>query len=118
VATVHPEASIEEVVESVIYPRGVSEVPVVDGGRFVGMLRLSTIRGRDRSMWRHLTVGDLMSRDAVDESVPPDEQALKVLGRLGSDDRMLAVVEEGRLVGVVSRRDLLRRLQIRMELSR
>jgi Zn-dependent protease/predicted transcriptional regulator len=118
VAIVPPEMSIEEVVESVIYPRGVSEVPVVDSGRFVGMLRLSTIRGRDRSMWRHLTVSDLMSRDAVDESVPPDEEALKVVGRLGSEDRMLAVVEEGRLVGVVTRRDLLRRLQIRMELSK
>jgi CBS domain-containing protein len=59
-----------------------------------------------------------MSRDAIDEAISPDEEAIKVLALLGSEDRMLAVVEGGKLVGVVTRRDLLRRLQIRVELSK
>jgi CBS domain-containing protein len=37
---------------------------------------------------------------------------------LGAEDRVLPVVEGGELVGVVTRRDVLRRLQIRMELFR
>jgi Zn-dependent protease/CBS domain-containing protein len=117
VAVVRPEMTLEDVVESVIYPKGVSEVPVVAHGRFEGMLRLSTIRARDRFSWRHLTAGDLMSRDAVDEAIAPGEDALKVLALLGSEDRMLAVVENGALLGIVTRRDLLRRLQIRLELG-
>ena len=115
---VPPEMTLEEVVEKVIYPKGVSELPVVAGGRLAGMLRLSTIRARERSSWRLLTAGDLMSRDAVDEAISPDDEALKVLSLLGAEDRMLAVVEGGELVGVVTRQDLLRRLQIRQELSR
>jgi Zn-dependent protease/predicted transcriptional regulator len=118
VVAVPPEMTLEDVVEKVIYPKGVSELPVVAGGRLAGMLRLSTIRARDRSSWRHLTAGDLMSRDAIDEAISPDEDALKVLSLLGAEDRMLAVVEGGELVGVVTRQDLLRRLQIRQELSR
>jgi Zn-dependent protease/predicted transcriptional regulator len=118
VVAVPPDMTIENVVESVIYPKGVSELPVVADGRFAGMLRLQTIRARDRSSWRHLTAGDLMSRDAVDEAIAPDEDAMKVLAILGAEDRMLAVMDEGTLVGVVTRQDLLRRLQIRMELSR
>jgi Zn-dependent protease/predicted transcriptional regulator len=118
VIAVRPEMTLEEVVEKVIYPKGVSEVPVVSEGRLVGMLRLAAIRGRDRTSWTRLTAADLMSRDAVDEAISPDEDALRVLSLLGAEDRMLAVVEEGALVGVVTRRDLLRRLQIRMELSK
>jgi len=118
IVAVPPEMTLEDVVESVIYPKGVSELPVVAGGEFAGMLRLATLRAREKSSWRRLTAGDLMSRDAIDEAIPPDEEALKVLARLGSEDRMLAVVEGRKLVGVVTRRDLLRRLQIRLELSK
>jgi Zn-dependent protease/predicted transcriptional regulator len=118
VVSVSPETTLDAVVENVIYPKGVSEVPVVADGRLEGMLRLATIRSRDRSSWNRLTAHDLMSRDAVDEAISPDESALTVLSLLGPDDRMLAVVEEGVLVGVVTRRDLLRRLQIRLELAR
>ena len=68
------------------------------------MLRLATIRARDRSSWRHLTAVDLMSRDAIDEAISPDDEAVKVLSLLGGEDRMLAVVDGGELVGVVTRR--------------
>jgi Zn-dependent protease/predicted transcriptional regulator len=118
VVAVAPGATLEEVVEGVIYPKGVSELPVVQDGKFVGMLRLSTIRGRERSSWRSLTAGDLLSLDAAGEAVSPDDEAFKVLALLGSEDRLLAVVESGVLLGVVSRRDLLRRLQIRLDLPR
>ncbi len=118
VAVVPKDMTLEDVVEGVIYPKGVSEIPVVEEGRFVGMLRLATIRARERSSWRLLTAGDLMSRDAVDEAISPEDEAVKVLAQLGSEDRMLAVVEGGALVGVVTREDLLRRLQIRLDLSK
>jgi predicted transcriptional regulator len=118
VVAVPTDMTLEDVVEKVIYPKGVSELPVVAGGRLAGMLRLATIRARERSSWRLLTAGDLMSRDAVDEAISPDDEAMKVLALLGAEDRMLAVVAAGELVGVVTRQDLLRRLQIRRELSR
>jgi Zn-dependent protease/predicted transcriptional regulator len=117
-ASVPPGMGIAEVVESVVLPSGESEIPVVDGGRLVGMLRISDIRARERSMWPFLTASDLMNRDSVADAVAPDEDALKVLALLGAEDRVLPVVEGGELVGVVTRRDVLRRLQIRMELFR
>jgi Zn-dependent protease len=118
VAVVPPEMTLEDVVERVIYPKGVSEIPVVAAGRFAGMLRLENIRARERSSWRLLTAGDLMSRDAVDEAISPEDEAIKALAQLGSEGRMLAVVEGGALVGVLTRHDLLRRLSIRLELAK
>jgi Zn-dependent protease len=117
-ASVPPGMTIAEVVESVVLPTGESEIPVVDEGRLVGMLRLTDIRARERSRWPFLTASDLMDRDALADAVAPDDEALKVLGLLGAEDRVLPVVESGELFGVVTRGDVLRRLQIRMELFR
>ncbi|MGH9321590.1 MAG: CBS domain-containing protein [Vicinamibacteria bacterium] len=116
VAAVPPEMSVSDAVERVILPRGVSELPVVDDGRLVGMLQLASIRARESSSWPHLTARDLMSEDVLADAVSPDDEALKVLALLGSEDRLLPVVADGELLGVVTRRDLLRRLQIRLEL--
>lgn len=115
--TVVPEQmSIAEAVDNLILPTGLSELPVVDHGRFVGMLHLASIRARDSATWATLTASDVMSREILADALSPDDEALKVLAILGSQERMLPVVDGGILLGVVTRRDVLRRLQIRMEL--
>lgn len=116
VTVVPQEMSIVEAVDHLILPTGLSELPVVDHGRFVGMLHLAKIRGRDSSSWASLTAGDVMSREAIADAVSPDDDALKLLATLGSEERTLPVVDGGILLGVVTRRDVLRRLQIRLEL--
>ena len=57
-----------------------------------------------------------MSRDFLEETISPDEDAFRVLARLGSDDHRLAVVSGGVLAGIVSREDALRRLSLILEL--
>jgi Zn-dependent protease/predicted transcriptional regulator len=118
VAVVSPHTSLVEAVDGVILPKGVSELPVVDEGRLVGMLQLSKIREREASTWPFVTASDVMTLDALAEAIAPGEEALKVLAILGSDDRMVPVVEDGHLLGVVTRRDVLRRLQLMMEVRR
>ena len=51
----------------------------------------------------------MITRDFLEETISPDEDAFKVLARLGSDDHRLAVVSGGVLAGIVSREDALRR---------
>lgn len=115
---VTPEMTLVAAVEDVILPRGMSEIAVVDDGRYVGILGLAQIRGRDRSSWSGLTVRDLVSSAAPGDTVSPDQDALSLLVRLSSDDRSLPVVDGEEFVGVVTREELLRRLQIRLELGR
>ncbi|GAY11448.1 CBS domain-containing protein [Pseudonocardia sp. N23] len=90
--------------------RRLTSVPVVRAGdRLVGVISEADLL-RDpldgRRTGRARTVGGAMSRDPV--TVGPDDP-LSVARRLMSDRgfRILPVVQAGRLVGVVSRRDLL-----------
>ena len=111
-ATAHPEMTLAEVVEEVALPKGVSEIPVVDAGRLVGMLRLPDIRGRDKADWHRVTAAEAMRPDAVQGAIRPDEDAIRVIALLGPDAHLLPVVEDGLFLGVVTRADLLRRLQL------
>lgn len=114
---VPPDMTLADAVERVILPGGVSELPVVEDGRFLGVLRLKNIRGRESSAWPHLTARDLIAPGDSSDVIAPDDEAIKVLALLGAEDRLLPVVEAGEFLGVVSRGELLRRLQIRMELG-
>jgi predicted transcriptional regulator len=111
---VSPDMSLLEAVDEVMLPKGLSEVPVTDNGRLVGELSLKRLRGVDRGAWERLVVSDVMAREIVNESLSPEEDALKVLTLLGQSERTLPVVEHGELVGVVSRKEALRRLQLKL----
>ena len=89
----------------------VESVLVADGGRLVGCVTARVIvaavgEGRDL---RRLTVGDLYDPEVT--TVGPDtplDHALHLMVEHGLE--RLAVTEDGRLLGVLSREPLLRRL--------
>ncbi len=93
----------------------VTGAPVVDTlGRLVGMLserdclRLLA-KGVDEDL-RNRTVSEFMISEVV--SVPPDMDIYWVAGIfLGSTVRRLPVVEDGKLVGAITRFDILRVIQ-------
>ena len=116
VPCVPPGMTLDAVVDEVILPRGVVEVPVVDQGILIGMLSFQSFRGKGPAALERLTASDVMSRDFLEETISPDEDAFRVLARLGSDDHRLAVVSGGVLAGIVSREDALRRLSLILEL--
>ena len=86
----------------------VGSVPVVDGGRLVGVLtdRDIVVRGiADGSDPHAVKIGDVASRDVV--TVRPDDDldlALRLMAQ--HQVRRRPVVEDGRLVGVVATADV------------
>lgn len=116
-------ASLDEVVQDVMVPLGISAVPVVEGDAFLGMLRLEHIQARERGSWAFVTARDVMEPLEANPSIHPDDGATKVMaflrtgGRDDDRDYTLPVVAEGKLVGLVSRDDVLRRLQMRLALG-
>ncbi|ODU01636.1 MAG: hypothetical protein ABS81_20190 [Pseudonocardia sp. SCN 72-86] len=107
--TVTEDQTTEEAA-ALLTGRRLTSLPVVRAGdRLVGVISEADLL-RDpldgRRTGRPRTVGGAMSRDPV--TVGPDDE-LRIARRLMSDRgfRILPVVQAGRLVGVISRRDLL-----------
>lgn len=102
-----PTTPVVEVAK-VMAREDVGSIPVVDGGRLVGVVTdrdlvvRVLVEGRDPD---HTTVGDVASSDVA--TVSPDEsldQALTLLAR--HQVRRLPVVEGGQLVGIVAQADV------------
>ena len=112
--TVRPEDDVEKAVRTLVR-RGVSGAPVVDReGRLRGVLSehdcirvlAQAIEGR----WPEGRVEQHMTREV--ESVRPDEDLLAISARFThGHHRRLLVVEGDRVIGLLSRRDLLRALE-------
>lgn len=89
-------------------------LPVFDGTRFVGVVALEDLRREAREPSPYATARDVMTPLERLTVTTPDTDvvdALRALGRSAVSD--LAVVHEGRLVGMLSERDIARWLELR-----
>jgi CBS domain-containing protein len=92
--------------------------PVVDGDRLWGCVSTREIKNLPRDEWRNQSVGSIATRCGPDTTVAPDADVLKalaVMNRTGSS-RVL-VVDGDRLVGILSLKDLLGLLAVKLELE-
>lgn len=107
VVTIGPEASIGAAIE-LLLARRVSGLPVVESdGRLVGIITEFALLGLayDRNLTNE-TVSQHMTRNVL--TVDADEPVSKVADLcIVHRVRRLPVLEAGRLVGLVSRRDVL-----------
>lgn len=113
VATVDPGTTLDAFVEGYLLRHDQRTFPVVTGGRLVGLVGVDDVRRVRQDEWERSRVGDVMKPVADLQTLPPDADgsvALDALGRPDVDE--LPIVEEGRLVGMVRRRDLVRWLEV------
>jgi tRNA nucleotidyltransferase (CCA-adding enzyme) len=105
-----PSAPVQQAAELLRTP-GVRSVLVVEGDRLVGSVTGAGVIAAvadDRDL-RALSVGEISNDDVI--TIEPDaplEQALHLM--VEHDLERLAVVDEGRFVGVLPREPVLRRL--------
>lgn len=117
--TVPPDLPLRTLVEEYFYRDYHKMYPVVEEGRLVGCVAIPQIRGVPREDWDRRTVGEVTTPCTTANTVHPDTDAVQVLGlmqREGSSRVM--VVEDGRLVGILTLKDLLRFLAVKVELDR
>jgi len=113
VVSVPSSMNIEELVHFMFENKHMG-YPVIDGGSLKGIVTFTDIQRvsiLDRPVTR---VSDIMTRDVL--SVPSSAQASDVLKLVTSRNigRVL-VIDNGSLVGVLSRTDLVRTLRLRSE---
>jgi len=86
--------------------------PVMEGERMVGLVCLDDIRRVPKDQWDLVTTEQIMTPVEKLEVVRPGEESVEALNRLiAKDVRQLPVIQDGRLVGLLRRRDILKWLQ-------
>jgi CBS domain-containing protein len=112
--TVSEDADLEEAIRSLLKKHH-SGAPVVDSaGRLVGVLSeydcVAVLARAATDKWPAGRVSERMTTEI--ETVPPTEDVLALSTRFSQGrHRRLLVVEDGKLIGLISRRDLLGALE-------
>lgn len=116
VPTVEPDTSVQDFVFDHVMRRGNRAVLVVDDGRLAGIVSITDVRELPQEEWPATPVGRVMTAAPV-KTVGPETDlntGLKLL--VDGSFNQVPVVQDGRIVGMLSRSDILRFMQLRDEL--
>jgi Zn-dependent protease/CBS domain-containing protein len=115
---VSPTLDLRHWVEDFVYRFHRKIFPVASDGHLEGFITTRALAQFPRSEWDQHTVGEAMVSDVGAISIPPDADALQALAKMQSTGASrLLVTEGGRLLGIISLKDLLRFLHLKMELE-
>ena len=118
VVTVPRYISLRELVEDYVYKFHYKMFPVVEEGRILGCVSTRNIRNVDREEWERTPVGEIMESCMEANSVPPDEDPMKALSLMSrTGNSRLMDVEGDQLVGIITLKDILSVLSLKMHLE-
>lgn len=116
--TVPPWISLRDWVEDYVYRYHRKTFPVIGDNGLEGIISTKDLANFPRDRWGEYTVAEAMGRDIDGLSIGPQTDAVHALAQMQSTgSSRLLVVEDGRLVGIVSLKDLLRFLDLKMKLE-
>jgi Zn-dependent protease/predicted transcriptional regulator len=112
VATVERHVSVEEAVARFM-ERGYEGFPVVEDGRFIGLVTVQDVQQLPQPLWPWKRAGDIMQPRTAAMEIGPDLSAVAALEQMMREgENCLAVLQEGRLVGLLTRAGISRFLQL------
>ncbi len=116
--TVPPGISVTELVEGYLLPRNLRAVAVADNTRLIGIVTVGDVLKVPLDRRAQVSVGEIMGgRDKL-YTVNSDTSAIDAMELLDEHDlQQLPVLHDGKLVGMLTRADVMRQLQIREALT-
>lgn len=118
VVTVDWLAPVDELVRDYIYKHQFTNFPVFNREEFIGMVSLADVKSVPKELWGFKQVRDIMTPVDQVPTLSPNDDATEALSRMVTDDLgRMPVVENGRLVGIVSRRDIMNLFKIKSDLG-
>ena len=116
-ASAGPGLSVQEFVMEYVLRRGQRALPVVDAGRLVGIVSITDAKHLSQEAWATTPVSEVMTRLPL-KTLPPEVDLAAALEMMvESQVHQLPIVQDGALVGMVTRGDVMRFLQLGRELQ-
>jgi Zn-dependent protease len=105
-------------VEDYVYRYHRKAFPVTSNGHLEGFVTTQALEKYPREDWNRHTVSEVMRRDLASFTVAPQTDAMQALAKMqNTGSSRLLVVEGDQLMGIVSLKDLLAFLDLKLELE-
>ena len=117
-ATVDGNTNLQTFVEEYLLHTGQRCFLIAEGGEVAGLITPHEIKGFERARWPFTLVSEAMRPLDRLRTVAPETPVIEALTIIGREDfNQLPVISNGRLVGMISRDQILRFLLTRSELK-
>jgi len=115
---VQDSITVEHLVDDYIYKYHYKMFPVMSGDKLTGCITTRQVKEIPREAWSRETIREAASQCSPENTIAPDTDAIKALAMMNQTgvSRML-VVENGRLLGIVTLKDLLDFFSLKVELE-
>jgi Zn-dependent protease/CBS domain-containing protein len=114
--SVGPSTMVADVVYGIFQQRFRRAVPVCQDKRPVGIITITDLKGLPQEKWAQTPVEQIMTREPLYSVAPEDDlnSAMKLIAQ--HDLNQVLVLSQGQCVGLLSRADIIRYLQLSQEL--
>jgi CBS domain-containing protein len=118
VITVSPQTRVDEFVQDYVYRHHHKLFPVATNGDLQGCMTTQRLKNLSRDQWPQHTVSELAEPCSGENTISADADSMEAFTRMTQDGRSrLIVVDQGRLQGVLTLKDLMRHISLKMELE-
>jgi Zn-dependent protease/CBS domain-containing protein len=109
---------VDQLVQDYIYKHQFTNFPVLNRDELVGMVSLEGVKTISKELWSFKQVRDIMIPEEYVNCLRPTEDVSEALSRMVTTDiGCMPVVENGKLMGIVSRRDIMSLFKIKTDLG-
>ncbi len=116
--TVPPGVSVDELVNDYFYRFHYKMFPVSNGEGLLGCVTPKQVKEMPRDQWREHHVAELAVPCSGENTISPDTDAMKALSTMNqTGNSRLLVVDNNRLVGIVTLKDMLKFLSLKIDLE-
>ncbi len=119
VISVPESISLNDLVQNYFYHYLFVSFPVVrDGGQLIGMVSVKQVKDVPKESWYEKKVRDIMIKSSGIQVLGPNDEASSALNLLMRDELgRIPVVDGEKLVGIITRRDIMTLLMIKSDLG-
>lgn len=115
---VPPDTPVGDFIEDFVYRYHHREFPIARNGRLLGRIGTAQVAELERDLWPLTDVSAIAAPCTPADIIAPETGVMDALAQMARSGRgRLFVVSEGRLIGVISQRDLLELLSAKLELA-
>lgn len=117
--TVSASISIEELVEDYFYKHHFKMYPVLDNSKLIGFVTTRLVKEIPKEDWKLRKVEDIVRPCSDENTVSTDTDAVEALSKMyQSGNSRLMVLEAGELVGIITLKDMMDFLSIKMDIEK
>jgi Zn-dependent protease/predicted transcriptional regulator len=116
--SVSPSLTVEQLVNDYFYKYHYKMFPVSNGDGLIGCVGLKQVKEMPREEWNRHVVEDVVVPCSGENAISPQTDALQALSLMNrTGNSRLMVVDENRLLGIVTLKDMLKFLSLKIDLE-